>query len=62
MNTRYNYICIDDDCKQTDKVRITKPAKNEDKPEYCKECDNELKQIGISTNISHIGTQEANNK
>jgi len=59
MKTTYNYVCINDDCKESDTIRITKLTKDEDSPEQCLECSEELKQIGISTNIAHIGTQES---
>jgi predicted SprT family Zn-dependent metalloprotease len=59
--TTYNYFCINDDCEVRD-LKITKLTKDEDKPEPCDKCGEDLKQLGISTSISHIGTQEAMNK
>jgi hypothetical protein len=61
MKTTYNYVCINDNCEISDTIRITKLTKDEDKPEPCVECSDPLKQIGISTNITHVNTQESNN-
>ena len=59
--TTYNYWCLNDNCKE-DKILITKDESKEDDIELCKECKEELKCVGISTNITHVGTTEANNK
>jgi len=50
----YNYCCIQDNCD-------SKTIQSKDKKPKCSQCGNKLKRLGVSTNISHIGTQESNN-
>ena len=57
----YNYYCINDDC-DTKNIHIRKCSSEESRIELCEQCKQELKQLGIATNIAHKGTQEAMNK
>jgi aspartate carbamoyltransferase regulatory subunit len=57
--TTYKYYCINDKCTQTPRkdVHIKKAQRSK---ELCEYCGQELKELGIVTNIYHIGTQESN--
>jgi hypothetical protein len=57
----FNYYCLNSKCIQNKLIQINKIIEQEDNPEYCIKCMEELKQVGRATNISHIGTQESNN-
>jgi hypothetical protein len=57
----YN-LCINDDCEVTKLIHITKDQSKEKEIELCEDCKEELKQVGISTNLSIQGTQEHFNK
>ncbi len=55
----YNYYCLNHECKLTKIIHITKDIDKEDRVEYCVECKEELKQVGIHTSIVHVNTQES---
>lgn len=59
--TTYNYYCINDNCSNKKNIHI-KQKPNELTTHHCPDCNNELKLLGIVTNIYHIGTQESLNK
>lgn len=61
MNNKYNYYCLNNDCDNTKLNYVVKDEKEEDKEAYCIICNQEMKCVGQTTNISHVGTQEANN-
>jgi len=55
----FNYVCLFGTCRGADTVHITKLESKEDDPEYCEDCNAEMKCIGIKTSIAHKGTQES---
>ena len=59
MNYKYNYYCLNNDCDNIKINYIVKDDSEEDKEEYCIVCNQEMKCVGQSTNITHIGTQES---
>ena len=60
MNT-YNYYCLSSrEGKCTKHAKLQQhEAKDEETLVVCSECGNNLKVVGIATNITHIGTQES---
>lgn len=47
----YNYFCLEG-C-------TPKNTQSKDKKAKCPKCGKRMKQLGIATNITHIGTQES---
>jgi len=55
---KYKHFCINNECPESPRKDVIS-----DKPkDICKHCGNNLKQLGIVTNIVHKGTQESFNK
>ena len=50
-DTVYNYWCLDGCTPKNIQVKGEKAK--------CPKCNKEMKQLGIATNITHIGTQES---
>ena len=57
----YNYYCLSSrEGKCTKHAKLQQhQADNEDTLMVCDECGNNLKVVGIATNICHVGTQES---
>jgi len=55
--TAYNYWCLNSLCNNNKLIQRT--PKSEDSNEYCVNCREKLKMVGIATNIVHKGTTES---
>jgi len=47
----FNYVCINDNCEVSGNIWIKKEREDEERPEFCHECDQEMKHLGEKANM-----------